>query len=43
VVNKELCNDVIRRINMVSEDIESGSDILIAVQDLIYSSGAVEF
>jgi mannitol/fructose-specific phosphotransferase system IIA component (Ntr-type) len=43
VVNKELCNDVIRRINMVSEDIESGSDVLIAVQDLIFSSGAVEF
>ncbi|HEB29607.1 MAG TPA: PTS sugar transporter subunit IIA [Spirochaetes bacterium] len=43
VVNKELSNDVIRRINMVAEDIESSSGLLITVQDLVYSSGAVEF
>ena len=43
VVNKELSNDVIRRINMVAEDIENSSGLLITVQDLVYSSGAVEF
>ena len=43
VVDKALSNDVIRRINMVAEDIEKEEGILIAVQDLFYTSGSIEF
>jgi mannitol/fructose-specific phosphotransferase system IIA component (Ntr-type)/uncharacterized LabA/DUF88 family protein len=37
VVNKSLCNDLIRKINMISE-VEDNQDILIAIQDLFYTS-----
>ena len=43
VVSKELSNDVIRRIHTVAENIEKESGILIAVQDLFYTSGLIEF
>ncbi|MBN2552378.1 MAG: PTS sugar transporter subunit IIA [Spirochaetales bacterium] len=43
VVDKELCNDVIRRIHTVVEDVESEPGVLITVQDLFYSSGSLEF
>ena len=43
VVDKELSNDVIRRINMIVDDIEKEWGVLITVQDLSYTSGSIEF
>ncbi|KPJ87209.1 MAG: hypothetical protein AMS17_09165 [Spirochaetes bacterium DG_61] len=43
IVNKELSNDVIRRIHTVAEKLEREPGILIAVQDLFYTSGLIEF
>ncbi|UCF96722.1 MAG: PTS sugar transporter subunit IIA [Spirochaetaceae bacterium] len=43
VVDKDLCNDVIRRIHTVVEDIEKSPGVLISVQELFYSSGSLEF
>ncbi|UCB45849.1 MAG: PTS sugar transporter subunit IIA [Spirochaetota bacterium] len=43
VVDKDLSNDVIRRINMVVEDMESEPGVLLAVHDLSYSAGSIEF
>lgn len=43
VVDKDLCNDVIRRIHTVVEDVESNPGVLITVQELFYSSGSLEF
>ena len=42
IVDKGLCNDVIRRINLVSDTPELDPGILISVQDLLYSSGSLE-
>ncbi len=43
VVSKDLSNDVIRRINMIVEDIDKAAGVLISVQDLFYSSGSIEY
>ena len=43
VVDKDLCNDVIRRIHTVVEDVENNPGVLITVQELFYSSGSLEF
>ena len=43
VVEKDLCNDVVRRIHTVVEDVEDNPGVLITVQELFYSSGALEF
>ena len=43
VVNGDLCNDVIRRIHTLVEDIDNSPGVLIAVQELWYSSGSLEF
>jgi PTS system nitrogen regulatory IIA component len=43
VVDKNLCNDVIRRIHTVVEDLENTPGVLISVQELFYSSGSLEF
>ena len=43
VADKDLCNDIIRRINMVAEDIDKEAGVLITVQDLMFSSGSIEF
>jgi len=43
VVDKDLCNDVIRRIHTVVEDVEDRPGVLISVQELFYSSGSLEF
>ncbi|MBA7696256.1 hypothetical protein ES703_104899 [subsurface metagenome] len=42
VVDSDLCNDVIRRINMIADTIKE-EGVLITVQDLTYSSGSIEF
>jgi PTS system nitrogen regulatory IIA component len=43
VVDQHLTNDVIRRINMVQDTLEEDPGVMIAVQDLSYSSGSVAF
>jgi PTS system nitrogen regulatory IIA component len=43
VVDRDLCNDVIRRIHTVVEDVEKTPGVLISVQELLYSSGSLEF
>ena len=43
VISKDLSNDVIRRINMVVEDIDKAAGVHISVQDLFYSSGSIEY
>jgi PTS system nitrogen regulatory IIA component len=43
VVDKDLCNDVIRRIHTVDENLENDPGVLITVQELMYSSGSLEF
>ena len=43
VVDKALCNEVMRRINMIVEDLDRRSGVLVAVQDLLYVSGSLEF
>jgi mannitol/fructose-specific phosphotransferase system IIA component (Ntr-type) len=43
VIDKDLSNDVIRRINTVVEDVDSKPGVLISVQELYYSSGSLEF
>ena len=43
VVEKDLCNDVVRRIHTVVEDVEDNPGVLITVQELFYSSGSLEF
>jgi len=43
VVDKDLCNDVIRRIHTIAEDLEDTPGVLVTVQELFYSSGSLEF
>ena len=43
VVDRDLCNDVIRRIHTVVEDLENNPGVLLSVQELFYSSGSLEF
>ncbi len=43
VVDKTAVNDTIRRINMIAENIENEPGILITVQDLLYTSGSINF
>ena len=42
-VDRALCNDIVRRINMIAGDIEGESGIMIAIQDLTYVSGSLDF
>ncbi|NQT58466.1 MAG: PTS sugar transporter subunit IIA [Bacteroidetes bacterium] len=41
VINKNLMNDTLRRINMLNEDNTPG--LLVTVQDIIYLDGAIDF
>ncbi len=41
VVDRDLSNDTIRRINSISGT--SGAGVLVAVQELVYSSGAIDY
>jgi mannitol/fructose-specific phosphotransferase system IIA component (Ntr-type) len=43
VVDRDFTNDVIRRIHMVANNIEKETGVLITVQDLVYTSGSIEF
>jgi len=43
VVDRDLSNDVIRRINTVCENLDKEPGVLITVQDLSYSAGSIEF
>lgn len=43
VVDRDLSNDVIRRINTVCETLDKEPGVLITVQDLSYSAGSIEF
>jgi mannitol/fructose-specific phosphotransferase system IIA component (Ntr-type) len=43
VVDKDLSNDVIRRISLAAEDMESKPGVLVSVQDLSYTAGSIEF
>lgn len=43
VVDKNLCNDLIRRISMVAEILEEKPGVMIAVQDLLFCVGSLEF
>ena len=43
VVDRDLCNDLIRRIHTVVEDVEKTPGVLISVQELFYCSGSLEF
>lgn len=43
VVSKGVCNDIIRRINLIVGDINRNPGVLISVQDLEYTGGSLEF
>jgi hypothetical protein len=43
VADKSKCNDIIRRINLISDDINSKSGVLITVNDLLYAGGWIDF
>lgn len=42
-VDRALCNDIVRRINMIAGDIESESGVMIAIHDLSYVAGSLDF
>jgi mannitol/fructose-specific phosphotransferase system IIA component (Ntr-type) len=42
VVDKDLCNEVVRRISTIAEDGQRQHGLLVVVQDLLVSSGALE-
>lgn len=42
-VDRVMCNDIVRRINIIAGDIEEESGILIAVHDLSFVSGSLDF
>ena len=39
VVDKGLCNDIIRRISLVVDNLDREPGVLVSVQDLLYSAG----
>lgn len=43
VVDKNFCNDIIRRIHTIAENITGEPGVLIAVQELFYTTGSIEF
>ena len=43
VVNKSSSNDIVRRINMLSESGSTVEEVLITVHDLFYTSGGISF
>ena len=43
VVSRELTNEVIRRIHMIVDHIDEEPGVLIAVQELFYTAGSLEF
>ena len=43
VVKKSSSNDIVRRINMLSESGSTAKEVMITVQDLLYTSGGISF
>jgi mannitol/fructose-specific phosphotransferase system IIA component (Ntr-type) len=43
VADRGVCNDIIRRINLISDDIEKNGGILITAQNLLYAGGSLDF
>ena len=43
VADKAVCNDIIRRIYLVADDLDNTGGILIAVQDLLFAGGTLDF
>lgn len=43
VVQKSAMNDIIRRISMIVPDLDSQNGVLITVQDLVYTTGSIDF
>ena len=43
VTDKSACNDVIRRISLISDDLDREKGILVTVQDLVYVGGSLDF
>ena len=43
VSDKGVCNDIIRRINLIDDSIDERSGLLVTVQDLLYSGGSLDF
>ena len=43
VADRRVCNDIIRRINLISDDPRREGGILVTAQDLIYSGGSLDF
>jgi len=42
VVDKDLCNEVIRRISTIADEGEEQTGLMVAAQDLFYTSGTLE-
>jgi mannitol/fructose-specific phosphotransferase system IIA component (Ntr-type) len=43
VVEKGVCNDIIRRINLIVDDINRNPGVLVSVQDLMFTGGSLDF
>ncbi len=43
IIERSFCNDIIRRINMITSEEVDQTGVLITVQDLLFTSGAIEF
>jgi mannitol/fructose-specific phosphotransferase system IIA component (Ntr-type) len=43
VADRGVCNDIIRRIYLISDDIERKGGILITAQDLVFAGGSLDF
>ncbi|HUX20513.1 MAG TPA: PTS sugar transporter subunit IIA [Spirochaetia bacterium] len=42
-VDRAICNDIVRRINMIAGDVEGESGVMIAIHDLSYVAGSLDF
>lgn len=42
-VDRAICNDIVRRIHVIAGDIEADSGIMIAIHDLSFVSGSLDF
>ena len=43
IVDKAACNEVIRRIYLVADSVEPEGGVAVAVQELLYSGGSMDF
>jgi mannitol/fructose-specific phosphotransferase system IIA component (Ntr-type) len=42
VVDKDLCNEVVRRIDTIAEGVDQSTGLMVVAQDLFYTSGSLE-